>query len=130
MPPLDVSPVQVLDLSTAQWWWKERASKPLHSTLVENDVLAELAVLDAPTSKDKKPDRASIQKQWYPARHFPSEIHVELLERNVIAHPYVAFNEHDVQCAFLFFLPFTAMQISSDAGCRDWRNRMAIQVYL
>ena len=37
---------------------------------------------------------------WLPAASMPSEIHVELLNVNKIPHPYLAFNEHKVQCKY------------------------------
>ena len=35
---------------------------------------------------------------WNEALHFPSEIHVELKDANIIPDPYLGFNEHKVQC--------------------------------
>lgn len=37
---------------------------------------------------------------WRATQAYPSEIHVELLKAGSIPHPYLAFNEHLVQCTF------------------------------
>ena len=59
------------------WKWKERNPK------VEN-VLEEL----------------SKGQDWNQAALLPTEIHVELMRKGVIPHPYDGFNEHAVQCKF------------------------------
>lgn len=50
-----------------------------------------------------------MKKGWTPALTFPSEVHIELLKRGKIPDPYVAFNEHAVQC--ICSLPVCTNQI-------------------
>ncbi|KAF6759208.1 beta-mannosidase [Ephemerocybe angulata] len=89
-----IQPVVDLDFASLKWWWKEIRRPEAF------DVTAELASQYTPDPKDEGDHRASresIREQWYPASRFPSEVHVELLDREVIPDPYVAFHEHDVQ---------------------------------
>ena len=87
-----VAPVHILDLSSKKWWWKECKGEG-------NDVTDELKRTFTPDGEGlENADRESIRERWFAATRFPSEVHVELLERKVIPHPYVAFNEHEVQC--------------------------------
>ncbi|KAJ2920787.1 hypothetical protein H1R20_g16307, partial [Candolleomyces eurysporus] len=83
-------------LSNATWWWKER-----HSIGGYEDVIREFNrhhVEDEISDNDEPvPTRESIKHSWFRASQFPSEVHVELLNRQIIPHPYVAFNEHEVQ---------------------------------
>ena len=68
------------------------------------DVIQELKrhhVEDEITDDDEPvPTRESIKHSWFRASQFPSEVHVELLKRQIIPNPYVAFNEHEVQCEY------------------------------
>lgn len=99
-----ITPVHTLDLSQAKWWWKERsndgggfdgAASELQRPRTSDGVSEEGTPVLA------KPDRNAIQESWFAATRFPSEVHVELLAREAIPHPYVAFNEHEVQCELL-----------------------------
>jgi beta-mannosidase len=86
--------VQTLDLSSRKWWWKERKGGEGF-----NEVTDELRRTFTPDGESlENADRESIKERWFAATTFPSEVHVELLERKVIPHPYVAFNEHEVEC--------------------------------
>ncbi|TEB27325.1 glycoside hydrolase [Coprinellus micaceus] len=85
--------VQILDLSSKKWWWKERKGGEGFDELTD-----ELKQTFTPDGKSlENADRESIKERWFAATKFPSEVHVELLERKAIPHPYVAFNEHEVQ---------------------------------
>jgi beta-mannosidase len=85
-------------LSNATWWWKERHNsvggyEDVVQELKRHHVEEEISDNDEPV-----PTRESIKHSWFRASRFPSEVHVELLNRQIIPNPYVAFNEHEVQC--------------------------------
>lgn len=71
------------------WFWKQR-----------QDSIAEVVKELGHGLPDDSHDvsRGSIIGGWQPAVAFPSEVHSELLRSQWIPHPFVAFNEHKVQC--------------------------------
>lgn len=70
------------------WFWKQRRDSIA-------DVVKELG---HGVPDDNNAAQESIVGGWQPAAAFPSEVHVELLRSERIPHPFVAFNEHKVQC--------------------------------
>ncbi|EPQ54903.1 glycoside hydrolase [Gloeophyllum trabeum ATCC 11539] len=87
---------------SSDWQWKERDT-------TTDPVTHELAAKDFPSGPDKFDTRAA----WRSATQFPSEVHVELIQLGRIPHPYIGFNEHNVQWV----------------GEREWlyRNTFAIE---
>ncbi|KAF5360479.1 hypothetical protein D9756_004513 [Leucocoprinus leucothites] len=63
------------------WFWKKRNYD------VYPDLVYEL----------KLPVGDDYTRNWIPASQFPSEVHIELLHRNLIPDPFIGFNEHKVQ---------------------------------
>lgn len=75
---------EVQRISVNQGWsWKQR----------NDSLLSVLDELNLPAQRI-----TDIQEAWTPVQAFPSEIHVELLENQLIPDPFVGFNEHKVQC--------------------------------
>ena len=62
------------------WRWKQR------------DAAAAVSVLD---------ELSTGGRGWSSATAYPSEVHVELLAAGRIPDPFLAFNEHEVQCECL-----------------------------
>lgn len=93
MSPPQVPLTQVAELSGVQWWWKEcDGGDELTRELIKD------RVVDYPAVGATVATRETIKMNWFKATRFPSEVHVELLERKVIPHPYIGFNEHYAQC--------------------------------
>jgi beta-mannosidase len=73
---------------TCTWYWKER--NPSIASVTDE-------VPDTPDAISTKSNRDNLQVKWHTATISPSEIHVELLKKEVIPDPYIGFNEHMVQ---------------------------------
>ncbi|KAF8148252.1 glycoside hydrolase superfamily [Crassisporium funariophilum] len=72
-----------LSFASQRWLWKQCSSQ----STTESSILDEVNL----------PEDDNYKTGWTKAAHFPSEIHVELLNSKAIPDPYVGFNEHKVQ---------------------------------
>lgn len=76
-----MTPVTTQKISQ-NWHWKKR----------NYDVYAALKhELERPVGGD-------YNRDWVPVSQFPSEVHIDLLQKEFIPDPFVGFNEHKVQC--------------------------------
>jgi beta-mannosidase len=75
--------------STCAWFFKER--NPSISSVTDE------VPSDTPDAISTKSNKESLQVKWHTATISPSEIHTELLKKEIISDPYIGFNEHKVQ---------------------------------
>jgi beta-mannosidase len=75
--------------STCTWFFKER--NPSISSVTDE------VPPDTPDAISTKSNKESLQVKWHTATISPSEIHTELLKKEIISDPYIGFNEHKVQ---------------------------------